>query len=242
MKKALLFISVFLVVGYIVFAILQFSSRSSEEICNEVYIQVTDSTVVQFISANDIRAFLERGQMLPVGEKIANINTEEIEKKLEAVPVIETAEAYFSPKGSLYINITQRKPIVRVMTSSSDYFVDESAQIIPVGSNFNVYLPIATGNVDTIYSQTALYDFAMFLKKHEFWNAQIEQIDVLTNKDVVLIPRVGEHQVILGQIEGHEQKLNQLMEFYKNGLNEAGWNKYDKINLKFEGQIVCTKK
>ena len=30
--------------------------------------------------------------------------------------------------------------------------------------------------------------------------------------------------------------------FYEKGLNNVGWNNYTKINIKFENQIICTKR
>ena len=39
-----------------------------------------------------------------------------------------------------------------------------------------------------------------------------------------------------------EKKLDKLKEFYTEGLNEVGWNKYDRINIEFEKQVICTKK
>jgi len=57
-----------------------------------------------------------------------------------------------------------------------------------------------------------------------------------------LIPRVGAHLILFGSIDNYERKFRNLKIFYEQGLNNIGWNKYEKINLKFDNQIVCTKK
>jgi cell division protein FtsQ len=81
-----------------------------------------------------------------------------------------------------------------------------------------------------------------FLEKDEFWKAQMEQVLVNDKSELILIPKVGDHQIILGTTEGLEEKLNRLMLFYKEALTKTGWNQYGTINLKYKGQIVCTKK
>ena len=56
-----------------------------------------------------------------------------------------------------------------------------------------------------------------------------------------LIPKVGKHKIIIGNVENIEQKLYNLKLFYINGLNQKGWENYSVINLKYQNQIVCTK-
>ena len=52
----------------------------------------------------------------------------------------------------------------------------------------------------------------------------------------------GEHIVYMGQMEGFEKKLKRLKTFYRKAMGQVGWNKYVKINLEYDNQIICTKK
>ena len=79
---------------------------------------------------------------------------------------------------------------------------------------------------------------------------------MLPDKGVEIVPRVGQHVVMLGYLpqvannkERYERiasfvetKLNRLEKFYKYGLSQVGWNKYSYINLEFDNQIICKKK
>ena len=58
---------------------------------------------------------------------------------------------------------------------------------------------------------------------------------------VELIPRVGNHVVLMGSADRYKDKLHRLHFFYKYGMPKVGWNKYKTINLSYEGQIVCIK-
>ena len=59
---------------------------------------------------------------------------------------------------------------------------------------------------------------------------------------VELVPRVGNHIIMLGSFDRFEQKLEKLRKFYLYGLNEIGWNAYSKIDLQYRDQVVCTRK
>ncbi|MCC7233328.1 MAG: cell division protein FtsQ, partial [Bacteroidia bacterium] len=87
-----------------------------------------------------------------------------------------------------------------------------------------------------------VFRVADFLQNHPFWEAQIEQIYVNEKGELELIPRVGSHSVLIGEGKDLEKKFENLFLFYKEGLNKTGWNQYSIINLKYENQVVCTKK
>ena len=64
----------------------------------------------------------------------------------------------------------------------------------------------------------------------------------LPKGDVELVPRVGNHVVYLGRLDGYEHKLARLKEFYEKGLSRVGWDKYSRISVEFDNQVICTKR
>jgi cell division protein FtsQ len=87
-----------------------------------------------------------------------------------------------------------------------------------------------------------LMEFARLVQQNPFWNDQIVQVYRSTNGDYEIIPRVGAHQIQFGKMENYETKLNNLKLLYDKGLKKYGWNNYNKINLKYSNQIICTKR
>ena len=73
-------------------------------------------------------------------------------------------------------------------------------------------------------------------------NAQIEQLYVNKEFEIELIPRVGNHRIVVGDATDIKTKLDKLKVFYDKGLNKTGWNEYSVINLKFANQVVCKKR
>lgn len=228
--------------GYILFVIIRSSTGRDNRICNKVIITIKDSDRFQFISTEDVRQTLVESKIKIKGRTISRIKTEEIEKILfQKNPVIKRIDCYKTPSADISIDVWQREPIFRVY-GAANYYVDATGSFLPVSPKFVAYVPIVTGAVNKQFAATKLKDFVLYLRKNEFWNAQIEQIDVDSVSELVLIPRVGDHEIELGTIDGYEQKLDKLKTFYLDGLNKIGWGNYKSISLKYKNQVVCTKK
>ena len=101
---------------------------------------------------------------------------------------------------------------------------------------------MASGEIKGKETKENLVKIAHFLKNDRFWRNQIEQIHVTAKQEFVMVPRVGNHLIEIGKADNLERKFGKLKEFYIEGLNKVGWNKYATISLKYENQIVCKKK
>lgn len=233
---------VVLVIGYLSFAVKMFAYKSDETICPRIRVTIADARNLNFVSKEDVQNLLQDKSVYPIGVRMDHINTDRLENYLKGKSRIKTAECYKSPNGELNVRVTQREPILRVKGIYGDYYVDSERKMMPTSTIFTAYVPIATGYVTKEFSLGALGEFALFLRDHSFWNAQIEQIDVAKNGEVTLVPRVGDQLILMGTLENYQDKLDRLYALYVNGFNKIGWNKYKQITLKYEGQVVCTKR
>jgi cell division protein FtsQ len=80
---------------------------------------------------------------------------------------------------------------------------------------------------------------AQYIYNHEFWNAQVGQIDITAERKFELIPVIGDHVIKIGSVENIETKLNNLLLFYKQVLSKTGFNKYSVLDVQYEGQVVA---
>ena len=242
MKKVLYIIFATLLVVYMVAFTFFFTDKIPVSLpCEEIEIVITDSIEKQFINDKDVVAYLKKANLYPLNKKENEINTYNIENALLKNEIIETAEVVQTISGKIKIVISQKMPILRVFSSSGSYYVDKSGQIMPAVLGQAIYVPVASGSIEKTFATTELYKFALFLQNEDFWNDQISQIYVASNKDIELVPRVGNHRVILGSLNDYEKKLKHLRLFYEQVIPKMGWDKYSVINLKYKNQIVCTK-
>jgi cell division protein FtsQ len=87
-----------------------------------------------------------------------------------------------------------------------------------------------------------LLEMADLIQSDPFWDSQIVQVYVNGKGEYELIPRVGSHIILLGTGEQIETKFFKLRTLYEEGFSRQGWNQYEIINLKYDKQVICTKR
>ena len=242
MIKVLSIILATLLSGYIVAASLFLADRKQVSPCVGVQIVVRDSLDKHFINEADLAQILRKAGLDPMKHRMDEINTEKIEAALQENDMIAKVEAYKTPSGRIKLEVERKMPILRVMTADGGYYIDNQGSTMALSRRYVARVPIANGAIEKELSTTELYEFALFLQNNDFWNNQIEQIFVHPDGDVELIPRVGNHRIILGSFDGFREKLDNLRLFYEQAIPKVGWEKYSIINLKYKNQIVCTKR
>lgn len=227
---------------YIVFVSFFFRDMQEDKACRELQVVVKDSLDKHFVSESDLVYILQKAKLNPIKKPLDRINTEKIETELKKNEMIARVEAYKTPSGIVKLEVEQKIPILRVISPRGNFYVDNLGTTMPVSFRYVADVPLVSGYVEKELAVTDLYKFALFLQENEFWNSQIEQIYVHPDSEVELIPRVGNHRIVLGSFDNFEEKLDNLRLFYDKVIPKTGWEKYSIINLKYKDQIVCTKR
>lgn len=237
------------------------SNSMNNEKCREVFIEIEDARNLGFISEGEVLEILNSKFNTPLSHKIGELPTREMERTLNSHLFVEQAQVSISVDGKLNVSIRQRRPVLRVFADDKSFYIDRNGRVMPVSDKFTAHVPVVTGNVwlnyhklreitDQIHIDSnelpSLYKDLLllsgYLESDGFWKAQIEQIYVNKESEFELIPRVGNHTIVLGEVHDIANKLGKLMRFYRHGLSKTGWNEFKTINLKFKDQVVCTKR
>lgn len=224
----------------IVFAFI--SAEKSKVVCADIHVVVKDSIASQFVTSGQIKKVLLNKYPKLLGNSLQQINCEEIELFLKKHEAIKKCEAYYTVGGRLNIFIGQRQPLLRIFSGYTSYYIDEEGFKMPLFKQHAAHVLVLSGHVNKLDSLNEVIDLARFIKADSFWNAQIEQIYVEANGEFSLAPRVGEQIIYLGSLNNYLVKMRNLYALYTKGLNPRELNNYKEINLKYEGQIICTKK
>ena len=241
-KKTFILLFLLLIAVYLIIAVTTFNAKPEKQTCEGMELVINDSIDYGFITQKEILRILTKEKISPIGKKMEEINTRQMEDVLKKHPLIGEVECFRIPNGKIGIEVTQRIPLLRIMAANGEnYYLDEKGVTMPTANNA-ANVAVVTGYVDKGFAEKELYELGMFLKKDPFWNAQIQQIKVTATKELEFVPRVGDHIIFIGKPGNYEKKFDRLKIFYKKGLNEVGWNKYSRISLEFENQIICTKK
>lgn len=264
--KKIAFISLWigLIIGLLVS--MGFTNKQQDWLpCKSLDIKVNSDGDLYFLDRIDIAKLIhDRGDSIK-GQPKSTINIPELEKVLNSHPDIARAEVSMSIDGRLKVDVKQRRPVIRVINTNGDsYYIDDAGKLMPLSDKYTARVLIANGEIsepyarrymvsindigkDSLMKTTSMLDelFAManYVNGNEFWKAQIQQIYINKEKDMELVPIVGNQKIIFGDTSAMDEKFKKLLTFYQEGLNTTGWwDKYSTINLKFKNQIVCTKK
>lgn len=253
--------------GVLVFAFLLSvgftESKRKELLCTGLSIRIVDTTGNSFVEVGEVERMLLDKFGTPVGKPMSNINMALLEKIVKNNAFVATAEVFSTADGMLSIEVEQRNPVMRVINYNGEsFYIDDLGVFMPLSEKYSANVAVANGIITStfadkkirVFSQEELADTSIhlsmlerlfvlnsYVSHHEFWNSQIEQYYINTDLDIELVPRVGDHVILLGNEQDMEKKFDKLFHFYTEGLNRTGWNQYKTINLKYDGQVVCTK-
>lgn len=227
---------------YLVLAMTAFNKPDVGRVCRDIRISIEKNVVEGFLSEADIKFMLNHDAINPIGQSMEKINLRLIEEALQSKELIEDVQCYKGQNGLVCIDVRQRIPVLRIMNDKGeDFYVDNHGKPMP-GTDYSCNLIIATGRINKLYAEKRLVPMANIILSNPFWKSQIVQLNVLADGSVEIVPRVGGHIAYIGQPDGVEKKLDRLQKFYRYGLMQAGWNKYSRVSVEFDNQIVCKRK
>ena len=244
----------FIVFGILSVAFLVVYISEKQSICKEINLKFSENEKNgKFIEKSTLLNIVrnEYGDIL--GKKMSDINVFEIENLINALPQVKNSEVYKNAKGTLFIEVTERIPLFRLMTDKGrSIYTDYEGFLIPVSKKTPARVIVVNGNIqipdsaefrklsiDSVPQLRDIYKLVNHINKDDFFKAQFQQIYIKKDKGIVLIPRIGNQTITLGGIENYESKLLRLRYFYFNIIAKEGWNKYTKIDLSFNNQIVA---
>lgn len=256
--KKILFITLDIIIASylaVVFVMPRDKKKDNKTVCRTVNIDIADKATNGFLDAKILQRRLVKSGLYPKGKTLGEIDTRTIEESLKKTPFVQTAECYKTQGGNVYIKVTQRMPVIRIMAENGDdYYVDDNDRIMPK-SHYTSDLIIATGNISRSFATEYMSLLGRIIMGNKLWCDLIEQINVNDEQGIEIVPRLGDHIVYLGKLPNGknrrkteeeissfmQRKMERLTKFYKYGLSQVGWNKYSYIDIQFDNQIICKK-
>ncbi|MCF6331638.1 MAG: hypothetical protein L3J11_00025 [Draconibacterium sp.] len=235
---------VIFIVGTLAFT----SSESKNVVCQNIDIEFGSDELIQ-LNKDELIRLVKAADNAVVGKRLTQINCDKIEHAVEKHEAILKAEVYTviekdssSFKGVLAVKVRHRKPVVRIMSETASYYLDKFGGKIPVSSNYTANVLATTGYFSEKFAVKQLLPFVLYLENDEFWRAQIEQIYVEKNGEVLLTPLVGKHIIEFGKLDDYQKKLRKMKAFYEQVLAKNNWNKYKTVSLKYNNQVIAKRR
>ncbi len=227
--------------GYAVFAGVMAKKWHKDMICTEIKINVLDYDKYNFICEDDILTFIKRKGLYPIGKKIDSRTLDVIEKHVSRINVVRNAECYMADGKTIVIDVSQKIPMYRVVSTGKSYYVDSDRHTLKANSTFAAMLPLVTGYITENQACGKVYDFVMYLHNDKFWGNHIGQINFTKNGDIELITKIGVEKIILNSLDTYKDKLDDAKLWYDQYQNFAWSNVYSQLDLRYNNLIYCKK-
>lgn len=192
-----------------------------------------------FITRHTVNKLLIQKGGAQVGEPKEKLDLNNAETALNAHEMVRKAEVYVTVDGRIGAKILQRTPIGRLGGGRSSY-IDEEGELMPLSPVFSARVPLVTG-VSSASEREEVYPLLKFIDQDNFLKKHI--IGIHRNTDGFEL-RLRKEQFILrlGSAEDMGLKFRNFKAFYQKALKDGSLTAYTSVNLKFNNQVVCTKK
>lgn len=231
--------------GTVVLLVAAINKRNHKH-CAGVDITITGVENNYFIEKEDVIKILQKVEPGAEGRALNSFDLSKLENELGKNEWIKKAELFFDNNEILKINVIEREPVARVITSTGrSFYIDTALTRLSLSDKFSARLPVFTNfpeskilsrsDIDLLRSIRNIGDFIL---RDSFWMAQIEQVDITANNTFEMIPKLGNQVIIFGDGNLYQEKFNNLLLFYKNVESRIGWNKYSKINVQYKNQVI----
>ena len=214
------------------------SCQVDTSLCTQVDVVVEDSVCRQYVDAMEVEGYLKARGCYALSKAMCEVDCHMIEQALLKHEMIRTASCYKTPFGAVRIRVTQRVPVLCVKTAEGNYLVDADRRVMPYRSGMKLDVPVFTGAISKCAATEEYYDFVLWLQDNSYWGERIRDVYVRNPKLVVLSQKDYSAKIVLGKLDGYEDKLARLRSLYKKGFDVLGYPECRELDLRYAGQVV----
>ena len=216
--------------------------KSHSEICNAVDVVVLNDDSTAFVTPQGVLSDLKGQGVKVVGKRMAEINASEIEEALLLSPYLEKADVVKCQDGRLLITVSQLLPVLRVFDGENSYYVNRMGKRMEATANYHCDAPVVRGHFTRQYPVTRLLPLIDYVEQDSLLRSLVTMYSVQDTNNIIIVPAMSGHVVNIGNASGFENKFAKLKLFYKEVMPKRGWNTYDTISVKWNHQIVATRR
>ncbi|MEN4759792.1 cell division protein FtsQ [Chryseobacterium sp. C39-AII1] len=223
-----------IILGFLLsFSLKKFNGQTITD--NKISVKMNEKTPVYFVDEKDIREIVKKEN--PSG-KVGDIDIPALEKKINALPAVDSANVYLNLNGKLNLDIKQRVPVFRLNYHGKDFYVDEKGIEFPISKTYSHPCMLVTGNVKKD-EYPKLAELVEKIDKDDFSKKYF--IGISKDKDDYnLLTSEGNYKVEIGDLDNIDFKVRGFKTFVEKYLVYQDPQKYNMVSVKYQNQIVTT--
>ena len=210
--------------------------KNNSRIINKIHVKIIPNSSY-FISADSIRNTINKYILTSKD----SISLSKIEQEIDKNTYVEKSQVYMMIGQELNVDIKQKEPIARIITSDSIFYLDKNSNFMSLSKLKSSNVPLIFGFSE--YSDLKyLTEISLMIKNDDFLNKNISQIYIKDDQKIDLKMRGNNTIIQFGNNNRLKNKTQNLKAFYNRAISKNEIDKYKKINLQFENQVVVVKK
>lgn len=112
-----------------------------------VEIEVVDSSSMGYlVSGRMVREWIAHSGIATKGTAVDKVQLTQIEELIAGNGFVERVDAYVTYAGVLHIDISQRRPLVRLLSDGMDSYVTADGYVFAAPRASSLYVPVVTGS------------------------------------------------------------------------------------------------
>ena len=216
--------------------------KSRGEVCTAVNVEVINSDSTAFVTPEGVIQDLKSQGVKIVGKRMADIDASKIEESLQHSPYLESADVVKCQDGRVLVRVSQLVPVLRVFDGDNSYYVNRAGKHMAATANYHSDVPVVQGHFTKRYPATRLLPLIDYVERDSLLHSLVTMYQVRDTNNIILVPDISGHVVNIGNADGFENKFAKLKQFYTQVMPKRGWNTYDTISVKWNHQIVATRR
>ena len=226
----------------LVTGILWAKDKSRGEKCTGIEVQVINADSTSFVTPQGVLNDLKGQGIKLVGKRMGDINASEIEEALRLSPYLENADIVKCQDGKILIRVSQLVPVFRVFDGGSSYYVNRAGKHMSANMYYHSDVPVVQGHFTRKYPATRLLPLIRYVESDSLLHSLVAMYSVKDTNNIIIVPNISGHVINIGNADGFENKFAKLMQFYRQVMPKKGWNTYDTISVKWNHQVVATRR
>lgn len=216
--------------------------KSRGELCQRIDVQVVNADSTSFVTPEGVLSDLKGQGIKVVGKHMGDINASDIEEALRLSPYLENADCVKCQDGRLLIRVSQLVPVFRVFDGEESYYVNRAGKRMAANAYYHSDVPVVQGHFTRAYPPTRLLPLIDYVEGDSLLHSLVTMYCVRDTNNIIIVPGFSGHVVNIGNADGFDNKFAKLKLFYSEVLPKRGWNTYDTISVKWNHQIVATRR
>ena len=217
-------------------------NKSMGELCTAIDVEVVNADSTSFVTPQGVLNDLKGQGIKVVGKRMGEIDASDIEEALRQSPYLENADCVKCQDGRVLIRVSQLVPVLRVFDGDNSYYVNRAGKHMAVTSFYHCDVPVVRGHFTRKYPATRLLSLIDYVEQDSLLHSLISMYQVRDTYNIFLIPNMSGHVINIGSADGFDNKFAKLKQFYTQVMPKRGWNTYDTISVKWNHQIVATRR